>query len=551
MLHLTIGIRQGFKMPHSPSSILDSNRSIMRSAARFFSGTMLSRITGMLRDISMAYAFGTQSAIAALLVAFRFAHLLRRLLGEGAMQTALIPHFEELRKESHQRAGRFFCDLTTTLSFFLTLIIVFVMALLWGGLQGQYFSEGNAEIAWFTFLMMPSLFFICLFGINASLMQCEKSFFISSAAPVAFNLFWIIGIAVSAHLPVNEAMTVLSLFVVAACISQWAATLPKVYGILKTFDVHTLWRGKAYSADVIRLGKPLALGIIGIGASQINNALDAIFARWADAEGPAILWYAIRLQQLPLALFGIAIASALLPPLARAGKNNDNAQFSHFLEFATGRTIALMLPITIGLFLLGNACIQLVYGHGDFASASIVSTTQALWGYTIGLIPMALVLILAPAFYAKGNYRTPSTAAVGAMLLNILLNTLLIAMGLGAASVAIATSISSWVNFFWLGYVLHRETPWITQSLVRDGGKVFLASIAAACCTIGFHQLVWGGFPAWEIANGITPDFIAPLGQQLYVLALDGSVFISMTLLFLGRWFHPLQRHIPNAKWHD
>jgi len=542
MLHLTYEFVKGLDMLSTSSTTLDSNRSIIHSAARFFSGTMLSRVTGMLRDICMAYAFGTQSGIAALLVAFRFAHLLRRLLGEGAMQTALIPHFEELRKDDPHRAGNFFCDLTVTLTQLLAFIIVIVMGILWGCLQWGNLDSGNAEIVWLTFLMMPSLLFICLFGINASLMQCEKSFFISSAAPVAFNLFWTIGIFASAHLPSQQAMTVLSLFIIAACFAQWSATLPKVYDILNTLNIKSLWKGVSYSSDVLRLAKPLALGIIGIGASQINNALDAIFARWADPEGPAILWYAIRLQQLPLALFGIAIANALLPPLARAGKNNDTVQFTRFLNFSVNRTMAVMLPMTAGLLLLGDACIQLVYGHGDFTLTSVVSTTLALWGYTIGLFPMAMVLILAPAFYAKGNYRTPSMAAVSAMILNTILNGVMIAfLGLGAASVAIATSISSWVNFFWLGQQLNQDMPWVNQSLLAYGGKVLLATAVASFATVCCHEWLWSSFPAWDILRGTPPVYASSLGHQIGVLLLDGSVFLSVLVGF--GYLLRLQRH--------
>ena len=514
------------------TAALDSNRSILGSAARFFSGTMLSRITGLLRDVCMAYAFGTQSAIAAMLVAFRFAHLLRRLLGEGAMQTALIPHFEELRKSDSHRAGQFFCDLSVTLTHLLTLIILVIMAGLGGILKWGSLDAGNQEIAWLTLIMMPSLLFICLFGINASLMQCEKSYFASSAAPIAFNLFWIIGIFFSSRFPPAEAMTILSLFVIIACFAQWAATLPKVYSILKGFDIKHLWKnGKRYSQDVLRLGHPLALGIIGVGASQINNALDAVFARWADAEGPAILWYAIRLQQLPLALFGIAIASALLPPLARAGKAGDDAQFRRFIDFSMRRTMALMLPITFALFLIGDASINLVYGHGDFTLSSVVSTTQSLWGYTLGLIPMALVLILAPAFYSKGNYRTPSQAAVGSMVLNAALNTLMIAgFGLGAASVAIATSISAWVNFFWLGWALEKETPWRSGALMVNAGKILLATVAASCAVCVLNVSLWGSFPALEILNQGIPIYPAAFMDQVFRLGINSLAFLAVLI---------------------
>ncbi|HEV8053127.1 MAG TPA: murein biosynthesis integral membrane protein MurJ [Parachlamydiaceae bacterium] len=515
------------------TNTLDSNRSILGSAARFFSGTMLSRITGLLRDICMAYAFGTQSAIAAMLVAFRFAHLLRRLLGEGAMQTALIPHFEELRKSDPRRAGRFFCDLSATVTHLLMLIIIVVMLGLGGILNWGGLDSGNQEIAWLTLVMMPSLLFICLFGINASLMQCEKSYFASSAAPIAFNLFWIIGIFFSSSFPPPEAMTILSLFVILACFAQWIATLPKVYSILKGFEINSLWKStKRYSHDVLRLGHPLALGIIGVGASQINNALDAVFARWADAEGPAILWYAIRLQQLPLALFGIAIASALLPPLARAGKAGDHVQFRRFIDFATRRTVALMVPITFILFLLGDACINLVYGRGDFTLSSVVSTTQSLWGYTLGLIPMALVLILAPAFYSKGDYRTPSQAAVGAMVLNATLNTLLIAgFGLGAASVAIATSISAWVNLLWLGIVLEKETPWLSRELIVNACKILLASTVASLAVFALNINLWESFPALEILNQGIPNYPHSFIEQVLHMGINGLAFLVVLII--------------------
>lgn len=519
------------------TTLSDSSRTIFRSATRFFSGTMLSRITGMLRDICMAYAFGTQSAIAALLVAFRFAHLFRRLLGEGAMQTALIPHFEELRKIDSHRAGRFFCDLTATLTHLLLLIIIVVMAGLGGLLYWGSLDSGNSEIAWLTFLMMPSLLFICLFGINAALMQCEKSFFVSSAAPVAFNLFWIIGLLFSSRFPPAEAMTILSLFVIGACFAQWVSTLPKVYAILKGFGIDALLKnGKRYSKDVIRLSKPLFLGIIGVGASQINNALDAVFARWADPEGPAILWYAIRIQQLPLALFGIAIASALLPPLARAGKSNDHNQFRLFLDYAMQRTLFLMLPITAGIFLFGDSAIQLIYGHGDFTSDSTLNTTQSLWGYAIGLIPMALVLILAPAFYSKGDYRTPSKAAVGAMLLNVMLNAWMVAgLGLGAASVAIATSISAWANFFWLGVVLNRETPWISRLLLKSIFKVVIATLTASFAVIALDIFLWENVAALDIFKDKIPVYSLSFVEQVLQLGLSGGVFVGVFLAFFYR----------------
>lgn len=519
------------------TTVSDSDRTIFSSAARFFSGTLLSRISGFVRDICLAYAFGTQSAVAALLVAFRFAHLLRRLLGEGAMQTAFIPLFEELRQKNPQCAGRFFCDLTATLTHLLFLVILVVMVALGALLKWGHLASGNQDILWLTLLMMPSLLFICLFGINAAFMQCEKSFFASSVAPVAFNVCWIMGIAFTSQLPIAHAMTLLSFFVIGACFAQWIVTIPKTYTILKSFGINSLWKNSTcYSKDVIRLGKPLALGIVGVGASQINNALDAVFARWADEEGPAILWYAIRLQQLPLALFGIAIANALLPPLTRALKANNTIHFRRFLDFAIHRTLILMIPISVALFLFGDACVHLIYGHGDFTAVSVISTSWSLWGYTVGLLPMALILILAPAFYAKENYHLPSQAAVGSMILNALLNALFIALlGYGAAGIALATSLSAWANFFWLGLLLEREVPWVSRQLVANTLKIVLATVIATLAVGASPLFLKTTLPVLEILkNGVPTYALSFLGQGMN-LGLNGLIFL--VAFFISAYF--------------
>lgn len=509
----------------------DSTHSISRSAVRFFSGTMLSRITGMLRDIALAYAFGTQSTVAALMVAFRFAHLLRRLFGEGALQTAFIPHFEQLRKEQPQRASQFFCDLAASLTHFLVIFICIISLILGYFIAFVPLSPGNEEIVWLTLLMMPSLLFICLFGINASLLQCEKSYFAPSVAPVAFNLFWILGIFIISYFNLSHAMSWLAIFVVLACFAQWAITLPQTYSILKNYRTTLLWKQfRIYSPDVISLTIPLALGITGVAASQVNNALDAIFARWASEEGPALLWFAIRLQQLPLALFGIAISGAILPPLARAIKSHDKTKFHMFLDFALNRSIALMLPITMALFVMGDTCINLIYGRGDFGSNSIAETTQALWGYTFGLIPMTLTLVLAPAFYAMGDYRNPSAAAVVSVIINIILNALMVAFfGMGAASVAVATSISAYVNFVWLAVILSKKQGTvITTNLMLNTLKVFLATIAAGAAVVAVDILMWNSSSGIEVARGFTPVYNTHFASQFMHFCVNGATFAAV-----------------------
>lgn len=425
----------------------DTTRSIFKSAGRFFSGTMLSRISGMLRDMTMAFAFGTEETVAAFFVAFRFAHLFRRLLGEGAMQSAFVPKFEELRQKDPKHASQFFIDLFGLLSLVLIAIVGLGLLVMWG-------MNDNQEIITLMMIMAPSLFFICLFGLNASLMQCEGHYFVPSVAPVAFNFAWVIGAIYLWKYPPNQPMHWLACVVIIGSLLQWLMTVPHSVKIVN--NLHPKWeKPTLFSRDLMQFGKPLFLGIVGVCAAQINNALDAVIARYAQSDGPALLWYAIRLQQLPLALFGIALSGALMPPLARAIKNNDIIKYKSFLKFAIQLSLGIMIPISLGIYFFGEYLIDIVYRRGNFTAASTAATLPCLQAYCLGLTPMVLVLILAPAFYAKGLYRQTTVASVFSVALNIALSIFFVfGLGWGAASIALATSISAWANVAILGFAL-------------------------------------------------------------------------------------------------
>lgn len=507
---------------------MDSTKSILNSTKRFFGGTILSRISGMLRDISMAYAFGTQETVAAFLVAFRLAHLLRRLFGEGAMQSAFIPQFETLRKDSPERACSFFRDLICVVSMGLTALILVSMLILGGCLQFLDLSEGNREILYFTSLLMPSLLFICLFGIHASLLQCEKNYFITGVAPVAFNLMWVIGVLFLQQMPHMNAMSNLCIWVIVACMSQWLITVPGTWRILKRYGLQKPWQHfRLLTADIRGLFLPLLLGILGVAATQVNNALDAIFARFASLEGPAMLWYALRLQQLPLALFGVALAGALLPPLTRAIKSGDLIAYQNFLTFALRRSIALMLPLTAMIFVMGDSSVNLIFGRGDFTDRSIVGTTQCLWAYGAGLVPMTLVLLLAPAYYAQSNQRTPAIASLITVLANVVLNTLMIVVWeLGPASVAIATSLSACVNVALLAKGLVQLKAIVSRAFIGSFVKILLSALVASLAVIVADVYLLNGSSVLQIIQGGIPVFSREFTNQLWRLGLQGVCFI-------------------------
>ena len=400
---------------------------IRRQVGAFFSGTALSRLTGFGRDLSMAICFGATPAVAAFMLAFRFANLARRLLGETPLSSSFIPHFETLKKESTAKALKFFVDFMLSLMLVLALLIVPTMWLL-----------PNTEVCHLTRLMLPGLFFICLFGLSNAFLHTEKRFFLSGASPIAFNAIWIIAACLlRGH---ARAMSYLSIAVVIAFAMQFLTCfLP----ILRKLSWNLIKSARPFTPAIRAIATPFALGILGASASQINSALDALFARAACPEGPAYLWYAIRMQQLPLALFGIAWSTTLLPAFSRAESAEQQTLLSHAIE----KCAFFLVPITFALLPCASAGVNLLFNHGAFTPVATLATTHCLWAYGLGIFPAALVMILSAKLYAEKNFSLPARTAFVCVIINTMLNTLLVyVFHLGPASIAFATSISQIIN---------------------------------------------------------------------------------------------------------
>jgi putative peptidoglycan lipid II flippase len=429
---------------------MDQAHSVLRAAKLFFFGTLMSRFSGLLRDMAMAFCFGSTPEIAAFMVAYRLANLFRRFFGEGNMAAGFVPAFEHHRAESLEKGASFYRDAAGSMGVVLAGAVAVIELVLWG-LKSVVGPEW-LQIIDLSMWMAPGLFFICLFALDAALLQCQKKSFWAGVAPVAFNFAWIGAALFSAQTPTP--MKWLAIGVTGACCMQWIMTQIQVKKEVGGFRRPTL-----FTSEWKAMIRPMALGLMGVGAMQINSALDAIFARIADSSGPAFLWYAIRIQQLPLALFGIALSGALLPPLSRAMKQGDLEKYRELLKGALKSVLALMIPCTFGLFALGRPGLNLLYGRGDFSSADVESTLQCLWAYGIGLVPAVFVLILAQGFYAKKSYAIPSYASVASVLVNGILNAWLV-FGLkwGPASIALATSASALVNWLILARALQAPT---------------------------------------------------------------------------------------------
>ncbi|MBS0625071.1 MAG: murein biosynthesis integral membrane protein MurJ [Verrucomicrobia bacterium] len=439
----------------------------------------MSRVSGLLRDIAMAFCFGSSPEIAGLLVAYRLANLFRRLLGEGNLQAGFVPQFETMRGLSFGAAAQFYREAALSMAALSGAVALGFELVLWGLLE--FLSPDWREIALLTMRMVPSLLFLTLSGLNTALLQSQKKYFWPAAAPVAFNFVWIAAAFLS------DGARALSIWIAGACAVQWAMTAIQVRRELGPGE----GKRRLFSPEWKKMIRPMTLGLIGIGAVQINSALDAIFARIADLSGPAYLWYAIRVQQLPLALFGIALSGALLPPLSRAMQQGDMGRFRELLTSGLRNSAALMIPCTFGLFALGGAGLNLLYGHGDFSRSALYETLACLWAYGAGLVPAVFVLLMAQGFYAQKSYWIPARASLIAVGVNTALNGLFVfGFGWGAISVALATSVSAAVN----GWVLAKHLGSVfDRGFVLYCFKLVLASLLPAVLVLAAQELGFGG----------------------------------------------------------
>ncbi len=513
----------------------DTHSSVAKSASQFFTGTVISRITGMVRDLSMAYYFGTTPAVAAFLLAFRLSNLLRRLFGEGALLNGFIPFFEGKRKKDPKAAALFFRDLFWSLVILLIGIILVLEVFVGSLIYFQNFTYGTEQILKMTMCMLPGLVFICLFGLSIALLQCEKNFFTPGVAPVAFNFVWIIAIWTFRKHEPYQAMMYLSIAVVLSFCLQWGMTVSGLKKYASEFITLKEWmRARLFTNELKTMVIPLLLGVVGVAAVQINSAVDVIIARYASLEGPAYLSYSHKLQQLPLALFGIAIASALMPPLTRAIKNDDHKTYKSLLKFAFGRTFSLLFPGTIAIFLLGGASVNLLYGRGLFTNSSTIHTTYCLWGYGLGLVPSAFVLLLAPAFYARRDYWTPTLASLIAVGMNLTLNLIMVfGLGWGATGIAVGTSISAYFNARFLLSRLHIR---ILSAVMPTFVKVTIASMIAGVVTLIFGH-VFLQYPIINLFMGdmtveFSRSFVVQLREFMVLTSFFGVVFLTLSYLF-------------------
>jgi putative peptidoglycan lipid II flippase len=450
--------------------------------------TMASRVLGFLRDMLIAALAGAGPVADAFFVALRVPNLFRRLFGEGAFNAAFVPEFSGiLATEGQDHARQFAQEAIAVMAFWLLLLTVLgeifmpqVMAVLAPGfaeVPGK--MELTVALARITF---PYVLLICLAALLSGVLNGLDRFAAAAAAPLVFNCVSIAAmLALTPYVPtVGHSLA-------------WGVT---VSGVLQLALLGWAVRRAGMALHIPRprltprmraLLRRMGPGLIGAGVTQLNLAVDVVIVSFLPPGSASLLYYADRVNQLPLGVIGTAVGTALLPLLSRQARGGQASEAVATLNRAIELSLVLTLPAALALAVAGQPIMAVLFGRGAFDAESARLGAQSLAAYAVGLPAFVLLKVLVPAFFAHGDTSTPVRVGMIAIGINLVLN-LLFMVPLQHIGPALATSVSAMFNVVTLGVLLHRRGRLAMDGLLRRRlQRMALAALAMAAALVGLQ----------------------------------------------------------------
>ena len=386
--------------------------------------TLLSRITGVIRDMVYAISFGAGPLMDAFLVAFKIPNFLRRLTAEGAFSQAFVPVISEYKvQKSHAEVRELVAGVSGTfglLLFVITLIGVIaapVLAFLFApGFHGEDDRFGlTVEMLRFTF---PYMFFISLVALGSGVLNSYDRFAVPALNQTLLNLVMIVAAGVVAPYFPNPGL-VLAIGVFVAGVVQLVAQFPA----LRALSLLPRPQFNRAHEGVRRIGRLMLPGIFGSSVAQVSLLLDTIIASFLMVGSVTWLYYADRLVEFPMGVFSIALATVILPGLSSHHSEKSPEKFNATLDWALRLTLTIVAPASVGLLMLCGAADRRPYfGYGAFTDRDVLMCGYALMAYSFGLIGFSLVKVLAPGYFARQDTRMPVRVGVIALAINMAFN---------------------------------------------------------------------------------------------------------------------------------
>ncbi len=500
-----------------------------RAAGIVSLAVMCSRVLGLAREQIFAALFGGGRTMDAFTVAFRTPNLLRDLFAEGALSTAFVTTFSRtIARQGDAAAWRLANKVITLAAMFLTVLALLGMAAApW--LVALFAPGFDADKAALTVtlarIMYPFIVLVSLAALVMGLLNARRVFGMPALASSFFNLGSIAGGVILGYWldPHFGPRAVLGLAVgtLIGGALQLAVQLPSLRRVGYRFRPDFAWRDAGIREMLLLMGP----SVIAASSTQVNVLINSMFASTLG-DGP-IFWLSIafRLMQLPLGLFGVALGTVTLPLLARVAAVGDLATFRS--ELARGMRLAFILtiPATLGLMLLAEPIISVLYQHGRFTAQDVAQAAGALRCYAIGLAGYAALKVLVNAFYALDRRRTPMLVGFLAVGVNLLLNYLFtFRFGWGHRGLALSTGCVATLNFLILYVLMRRELRALhTRHMAATLARVALAALLlVAVCWAGSY---------WLLADWAHMRFLPKLGGLLATIAAAAAAFLGGALL--------------------
>ncbi len=492
---------------------------------------MGSRVMGLVREVAFAYFFGASATLDAFIAAFRIPNLLRDLFAEGALSNAFVTVFskkmaKEGDKSAWELATRIFIFVLLVIGALTVLGIVFSPALVHfvaSGFDGDKFALTVS----LNRILFPFILFVSLAAIAMGMLNAKGSFALPQSASTFFNITSILFGLGFAYLlaptvilfPLTHqgsspgweesarAMMGMAYGTLFGGLVQWLIQMPSL--LRKGFKFQK--QGKIFDESLLEVLKLTGPAIIGGAAVQINVLINTNFASYLESGSISWLQYAFRLMQFPIGVFGVAIATACTPALARAKALENLNELKTTLRESTRLVLFLCLPSALGLILLANPILAMIYEYGRFTAFDTLQASYALQAYAVGLVSYALIKVYQPAFLVFNDAKTPMALSLTSIVINILFNGFFVfVLNVGHWGLALGTSIVALWNGIMLNILFRKKMKGIwNRELLLQSLKILFASILA--CGIGYGSYFFLPIDNSTIFIRLTHVFI-PIG---------------------------------------
>lgn len=497
--------------------------------------TMISRVLGLVRDAVVANLLGAGLAADVFLFANRIPNFLRRLFAEGAFAQAFVPVLSEIReKHGDDKVRLFVAQAAGTLGTVLLIVTILgvvgspVIAALFGtswfidwwqgGADGEKFVLASALLK----LTFPYLFFVSLVALSGAVLNVYNRFAAAAFTPVLLNVA-IILCAIFLHDKFEQGAYALALGVFIGGMVQLLFQIPFLLRLKVLSRPRFAWR----SPEVTKVRTLMIPALFGVSVSQINLLIDTVIASFLVTGSIAWLYYSDRLIEFPLGLFGVGIATVILPALSRLHAGDNSADFQKTLDWGVRFVVFLGLPAMFGLMVISPLIISVLFGHGEFVSQNadnIEKVSLGVAAYSVGLLSFMLIKVLAPGFYARQDIKTPVRIGIISMVLNMVFN-LLLAPFIGYIGLALATSLSASCNAFLL--YRHLSKQGVYQLSTFSFGftlKCFISAVVMAAFVYSlaaqFDWLDWGLTEQVLLLCGLLATAMVSYFSLLFILGV-------------------------------